>query len=270
MVGRSSSGKSSGQGARRGRNRPGDWIWGRHAVLETLRGGRWPLVDIWVADSVEGELADELRWRADAQGVTVQQADAESLKAKCHTDQHQGVLARMAEFPFWSWQQLSHDGGECPLWLLLDGVQDPHNLGAILRSAEVFGVSGVVLGGRHAPINGHVARSSAGAVNHVKIASSDNLVQTVMDLKRSGVAVLAAIGEASDPARSCRLDRPVALVIGNEGEGVAEDVLGVCSGRIGIEQAGKTESLNAAAAAAVLLYEADRQRREASEQDEMS
>ena len=262
MVGRSSGGKRSGRASR---NRPGDWIWGRRVVIETLRGGRWPIRDVWLSERVEAGVAEEVRRLADNLGVGVQQADSGSIRARCHTDQHQGLLARVGEYPFGSLEEMLEDAGSLPLWLLLDAVQDPHNLGAILRSAEILGVDGVVVSGDHAAINGHVARSSAGAVNHVRIARAENLVGLVMRLRRDGVAVLAATAEESVAARACDLSGPVALVVGNEGDGVAADVLDVCDGRIGIEQSGRIESLNAAVAAAVLLYEVDRQRRDAED-----
>jgi len=267
MVGRSSGGKSSG---RAGRNRPGEWIWGRRVVLETLRAGRWPIRDLWLSERVEAEVGDEVRGLSAELGVEVQPADAEAIRARCHTDQHQGMLARVGEFPFRGLEELLEAAGDRPLWLLLDAVQDPHNLGAILRSAEILGVDGVVVSGDHAPINGHVARSSAGAANHVCIARSDNLVGLVMRLRRDGVAVLASSALVSEPARSCDLSGPLALVVGNEGHGVAEDVLEVCDGRIGIEQSGRTESLNVAVATGVLLYEVDRQRRDAGDRSACS
>ena len=262
MDGRSSGGKSS-TGA--GRNRPGQWIWGRRVVLETLRAGRWPIRDLWISERVEAEVADEVRRLSEELGVEVQPADAESIRARCRSDQHQGMLARLGEYPFRGLEKLLEGAGERPLWLLLDAVQDPHNLGAILRCAEILGVDGVVVSGDHAPINGHVARSSAGAANHVLIARSENLVGLVMRLRRDGVAVLASSTRASESARSRDLLGPLALVVGNEGHGVARDVLEVCDGEIGIEQSGRTESLNVAVATGVLLYEVDRQRRDAGD-----
>jgi 23S rRNA (guanosine2251-2'-O)-methyltransferase len=209
-------------------------------------------------------VAEEVCRLARGQGVDVQQVDTESIRARCHTDQHQGVLARVGEFPFWSLESMFLEARVPPLWLLLDSVQDPHNLGAILRSAEILGVDGVVVSGDHASISGHVARSSAGAAAHVRLAQSENLVALVMQLRREGVTVMAATSEGSLAARNCDLSGPMALVVGNEGHGVAEDVQEVCDGRIGIEQSGRIESLNAAVAAGVLLYEVDRQRREAA------
>ena len=267
MDGRSSGGKSSG---RADRNRPGDWIWGRRAVLETLRGEHWPIRDLWVSERIGEDVAEELRGLAAERGVELRKVDGDEIRARCHTDQHQGVLARMGEYPFLALESMLAETDGSPLWLLLDAVQEPHNLGAILRSAEILGVDGVVVSGDHAPINGHVARSSAGAVSHVRIARSGNLVALVMQLRRDGVNVLAAVAEDSRAARSCDLAGPVALVVGNEGHGVADDVLEICSGRIGIEQTGRTESLNAAVAAGVLLYEVDRQRREAKDGPECS
>jgi 23S rRNA (guanosine2251-2'-O)-methyltransferase len=262
MVVRSAGGKSSG---RAGRNRPGDWIWGRRVVLETLRAGRWPIRDLWISEGVDADVADEVRRLAAGLGVEVQQADAGAIRARCHTDQHQGVLARVGEYSFRSLESLLEEAADPPLWLLLDAVQDPHNLGAILRSAEVLGVDGVVVSGDHAPISGHVARSSAGAANHVRLARSENPVALIMRLRREEVTVLAASSEESPAARGCDLAGPLALVVGNEGHGVAEDLLAVCDGRIGIEQSGRIESLNVAVAVGVLLYEVDRQRRDAQD-----
>ncbi len=264
MDGRSSGGKSSGRARH---NRPGDWIWGRRVVLETLRSGRWPIRDLWLCESVESEVSSEVYRLAEGLGIEVQLGDSESIRARCHTSQHGGVLARVGEFPYWSVESLFEEPGVVrdgvPVWLLLDSVQDPHNLGGILRSAEVLGVDGVVLARDHSAINGHVARSSAGAVNHLRIARSENLVALVMQLRREGVLVLAAVGSESRAARDQDLTGSLALVIGNEGHGVAEDVLEVCDGRIGIEQSGDTDSLNVAVATGVLLYEVDRQRRDA-------
>jgi 23S rRNA (guanosine2251-2'-O)-methyltransferase len=234
-------------------------------VLETLRSGRWPIRDLWLCESVESEVSGEVYRLAEGLGIEVQLGDSESIRARCHTSQHGGVLARVGEFPFWSVESLFEEPGVAPMWLLLDSVQDPHNLGAILRSADVLGVDGVVLARDHSAINGHVARSSAGAVNHLRIARSENLVALVMQLRREGVLVLAAVGRESRAARDQDLTGSLALVIGNEGHGVAEDVLEVCDGRIGIEQSGDTDSLNVAVATGVLLYEVDRQRRDAGE-----
>ena len=267
MDGRSSGGKSSG---RADRNRPGDWIWGRRAVLETLRGEHWPIRDLWVSERIGEDVVEDLRGLAAERGVELRKVGGDEIRARCHTAQHQGVLVRMGEYPFLALESMLAETDGSPLWLLLDAVQDPHNLGAILRSAEILGVDGVVVSGDHAPINGHVARSSAGAVSHVRIARSGNLVALVMQLRRDGVNVLAAVAEDSRAARSCDLAGPVALVVGNEGHGVADDVLEICSGRIGIEQTGRTESLYAAVAAGVLLYEVDRQRREAKDGPECS
>lgn len=260
MVGRSAGGKGSG---RRARNRASDWIWGRRVVVETLRAGRWPIRDLWLADRVEAAEIEEVKRLAEPLGLDVQIADGDALRQRCHTSEHQGYLARVGPFPFEDLETLLESAQAPALWLLLDSVQDPHNLGGILRAAEIFAVDGVIVSGHnHAPINGHVARSSAGAANHVRIARSDNLVTLVMRLRQQGVRVVAAMTDGPVAARAQDLARPTALVVGNEGHGVEDDVLAVCDGKIGIEQSGRTESLNAAVAAGVLLYEVDRQRRE--------
>lgn len=260
MVRRSRRGKANtGDGG----NRPGAWVWGRRAVFETLRAGRWPIRDLWLSDRIEEAELAEVKKMAQAWDVDVVVAPAESLAERCHSREHQGFLARVGEFPYEDPDRLlAEDREESALFLLLDSVQDPFNLGAIIRSAEVFGAGAVfVSGDRQAPVTGHVARSSAGAINHVRVARTVNLVTLVMQLREAGVQVLCAAAENARPAREYDLAAPVAIVLGNEGHGVGIDVMDLCDGRIGIEQRGNIESLNAAVAAGVLLYETDRQRR---------
>lgn len=263
MVRRSRRGKANGGD---GANRPGAWVWGRRAVFETLRAGRWPIRDLWLADRIDEPEVIEVQKLVRAWDVEVVIEPAESLAERCQNRDHQGFLARVGEFPYEEPEQLltgsGVDGEGSALFLLLDSVQDPFNLGAIIRSAEVFGVSGVFVSGDHqAPVTGHVARSSAGAINHVRVARAENLVTLVMQLRRAKVQVLGAAADGARPAREYDLAGPVAIVLGNEGYGVGGDVMDICDDRIGIEQRGNVESLNAAVAAGVLLYETDRQRR---------
>ena len=243
----------------------GAWIWGRRVVTETLEAGRWPILELLLADRRDDRLSSAHKL-AEELGVPVSVVADELLEERCSSDLHHGFAARVGDYPYAEAETVLAKARASPLYVLLDGIQDPYNFGAIVRSAEVLGVDGVFISGaRQAPVTGHVARASAGAVNHVNIVRVDNLVEMVMGLRRSGVRVLAADRESFEPPWACRLAGAVALVVGNEGHGVGADVIDVCDGQVGIPQRGSVESLNAAVAVGILLYEADRQRREVAD-----
>jgi 23S rRNA (guanosine2251-2'-O)-methyltransferase len=147
------------------------------------------------------------------------------------------------------------------LLLILDAIQDPHNFGAILRSADAMGMSGVFVGKTgQAEVTSLVARSSAGAVNHISLAQVDDLAGLAELLQSRGVQILGASEKEGIPADQCDFRRPTALVIGNEGIGIRPELLRLCDARVTIPQHGHVGSLNAAVSAGILLYEARRQR----------
>jgi 23S rRNA (guanosine2251-2'-O)-methyltransferase len=238
------------------------WIWGRNAVLETLRAGRWRILDLYLSDRLEAALLHRTEADAARAAVPVRRLTPERLKQLCHTEEHQGFLARMPEYPYAAEEELL--AGAQPvqaLYVVLDGVQDPYNLGAILRSAEVFGVNGVFLGARGGTgVTGMVVRSSAGAVNRLRIARVAETAQTVARLRAAGIAAIGASAKAAAPLTAVDLRRAAALVIGNEGAGISDAVAAQCTRLARIPQWGAVGSLNAAAAAAICLYEARRQR----------
>ncbi len=241
------------------------WIWGRHPVLETLRVGQWPMLELWLEEAA-GDEADHREAVACATRlrIPVRRGAAGDLTRLCHSTEHQGFLARMGEFPYATeadlMARLKEDGPA--FLLLLDGIQDPHNLGAMVRSAEVFGVTAVVLAEQgQVGVTRQVVRSSAGAVNRVPLVRSGDLADLADRLRQAGVRVVGASEKAEKTLDQFDGRGPVALVMGNEGHGHRPDLAARMDEWVRIPQAGQIGSLNAAVAAAIFCYEIGRQRR---------
>lgn len=256
----------AGRGKRRGKllgNHQRCWIWGRHVVRETLRAGRWTPLELWLADRLPVAELDEARHLAAARGctVTVTVTESEQLTKRCRSAEHQGYVARMPPFPYDSPDDLLAPRPGTPLFVVLDRIQDPFNFGAILRCADALGVDGVFVDATgQVEVSSQVARSSAGAVNHLRIAEAGDLPGVLARMRREGIAVVAADAEADREVFDCDLRRPTAIVIGNEGTGLRPEILAECDERVRIPQRGHVASLNAAVSAGILLYEAARQR----------
>lgn len=241
------------------------WLWGRNLVLETLAAGRWPIHELYLADDLGADATAAALAQVQAQTPKLKpgRASRSRLAQLCGEADHQGYLARVGPYPYVPAETLRTQARTPSLWLILDGVQDPYNLGAMLRSAEVFGVDGVFLGTQgQAGVNSLAARSSAGAVNRLGIARVPSLPALVAELRRAAVRVVGASLQADYALDACDFTGPTALVIGNEGTGLSADVMAGCNMVATIPQAGGLNSLNAAAAAAVCLYEMQRQRRQ--------
>lgn len=237
------------------------WLWGRNLILETLRSGRWDVLDLFLAASLEEDVLADCRHMADARGVPIRVEPPEYLERLCHTTEHQGFLARMAEFPYAAEKEMLESLPPASASVLLDGVQDPYNFGAILRSAEVFGMDGILIpAAGQVGVTSMVARSSAGAVNRIPIARVESLEATAGLLRARGVAVVAASEKGSVAIGEYDFRRGVAVIIGNEGRGVSPGLLGLCDAVLRIPQKGRIGSLNAAVAAGVFFYEVARQR----------
>jgi 23S rRNA (guanosine2251-2'-O)-methyltransferase len=237
------------------------WLWGRHVVLETLRAGRWKPLEVWAADRLSGDVVREVESLAKSAQVSLLRTSADAIAQRCGTGEHQGLGAKMPPFPYWPAADLleSPMNGRC--FLILDALQDPYNFGAILRSAEVFAVAGVFVGTqRQSEVTSLVARSSAGAVNHVPLAQVDDLVGLTGRLQERGVRVVGATGTGACDAFACDFRHATALVIGNEATGVRPELIEKCDALVRIPQFGAVGSLNAAVAAGILLYEVTRQR----------
>lgn len=237
------------------------WLWGRHPVLECLRAGKWLPIELRLSKSLAENINEEIRTLASSCHVETHLETDARLKQLCKANDHQGCLARMPEYPYDSAESLIDSIGPSAAFVILDGVQDPFNLGAILRSADVFGLDGVFLASTgQVGITSRVARSSAGAVNHLPIARVDGTSLLIERLRAAGVRIDATVPGGATPVHDVDFDGPVAVVIGNEAHGLSDETRRLCDTEITIQQSGTTESLNAAVAAGVLFYEIARQR----------
>lgn len=241
-------------------------VYGRNPVLELLRRGGRRTDEIAVLSGAHGPLAEVVALARRA-GVKVSYRTREQLTAIAGSDDHQGVVARVAAAEYQDLDDLlaiPESRGEPPFLLVLDRVQDPRNFGAVLRTAEVFGVHGVIVPKHHqVGLTEVAARTAMGAVEHVAVARETNLVSALEKLKKSGIWVYgAAVTGGVAPAKA-DLKGPICLVFGGEGEGVRPLVARTCDGLLTIPMVGQIGSLNVGAAVAVLCYEAARQRQRA-------
>ena len=238
-------------------------IEGRRPVREALAAGR-PIRKLLVARTARGAV-QEIVGLARGRSVPVQEVDPRWLDRIARTPAHQGVVALAAPRPTVEVDDLlaaARARGEAPLLVLLDGIQDPQNVGAIIRVAEAAGAHGVVLPARRASgLTAAVARASAGAVEHLPVAQVTNLARTVKDLQRLGVWVVGA-DPAGEDLYATELAPPLAVVIGSEGRGLGRLVRESCDRLVAIPMSGRVASLNAAAAAAVVLFEIRRRVRQ--------
>ncbi len=237
------------------------WIWGRNTVLETLQAARWPVVELYLSDELEPQRLETARRLADESNVPTVVETHEAISRRCRSREHQGYLAKMTPYPYADSGRFLDARSSAPLFVLLDAIQDPYNFGAIIRSAVALGVDAMFVGRRgQSEVSSLVARSSAGAVNQLPIAQADDLVVLAAHLNALGICVVAAARDGSQPACEFDFRQPTAIVIGNEGAGIRDDLLQVCERRVSIPQSGNFDSLNAAVAAGILFYEANRQR----------
>ncbi len=246
------------------------WMWGRHAVTETLAAARWPILELLLAEDAEDSLKQLILAEADDRGIKLQIATAARIQQLTASSDHQGIAARMAEFPYGDFpalarlvQSLTDNRTELdrpPLVLICDRIQDAHNFGAILRCCDGVAVDAIVIADTmQAMVTPHVARSSVGAVNHLRIFRVPDLIETVQLLKSKGLAVVAASEKSAVDHWNCQLRQPIALIVGNEANGVDHRLLQQCVLTMRIPMLGRIESLNAAVAAGILLYEIRRQ-----------
>lgn len=244
---------------------PEDMVAGRNAVMEALKGSR-SVNKLMIANgSTEGSIKEIIAVAKD-KGVNIQYWDRSKLDSIARGIRHQGVLAQVAPVQYAELEdilQVAKDRNEPPFIVLLDELEDPHNLGAILRTADAAGVHGVLIPKhRSCPLSATVAKTSAGAVEHVPVARVGNLVQTIKKLKQEGLWVAAADMDGKD-YYDTDLTGPLLLIIGSEGQGVGRLVKEQCDFVVCIPMVGKINSLNASVAGSILMYEAMKQRRKA-------
>ncbi|WP_409343436.1 23S rRNA (guanosine(2251)-2'-O)-methyltransferase RlmB [Paenibacillus sp. MBLB4367] len=240
-----------------------EMIAGKHSVLEALRSGR-TINKIWIAENAQKHNSLPVLAEAKAAGVIVQTADKRKLDQMAEGVQHQGVVAQVAAYAYAEVDDLiarAKAKGEQPFLLLLDEIEDPHNLGSILRTAECTGVHGIIIPKRRAVgLTATVSKTSAGAVEYVPVARVTNLAQTIEDLKEQGVWIAGAdVGTEQELYRN-DFTIPIAIVIGNEGRGIGRLIKQKCDFLVKLPMFGQLNSLNASVAASVFMYEVVRQR----------
>lgn len=237
-------------------------IEGRNAVLEAFRSGR-PVDKLFVQDGCKDGPVQTIVREAKKQDTIIQFVSKERLGQLSPTGRHQGVVAHAAVYEYARVEdmlELAEQRGEDPFLILLDNVEDPHNLGAIIRTANLAGAHGVIIPKRRAVgLTATVARTSAGAVSYTKVAKVTNLVKTMQDLKEKGLWFVCADMDGTQ-MYDLNLKGPIGLVIGSEGEGVGRLVKENCDFIASIPMKGDIDSLNASVAAGVLAYEIVRQR----------
>ena len=237
-------------------------IEGRNAVLEALRSGK-PMDKLNVLDGCQDGPIRTIVREAKKHDVILQFVTKERLNQLSETGKHQGVIAHAAAYEYAQVEdmlELAKSRGEDPFIFLLDNIEDPHNLGAIIRTANLAGAHGVIIPKRRAVgLTATVARTSAGALNYTPVARVTNLKKTVEDLKKQGLWFVCADMDGT-VMYDLDLKGPIGLVIGNEGEGVSRLMKENCDFVAGIPMKGDIDSLNASVAAGVLAYEIVRQR----------
>lgn len=237
-------------------------IEGRNAVIEAYRAGK-PIDKLYVLDGCQDGPIMTIKREAKKNGTLIKFVDKERLDHMSETGKHQGVIAMAAAYTYAEVSdilQAARDKGEAPFLFLLDNIEDPHNLGAIIRTANLAGAHGVIIPkNRAVGLTATVARTSAGAINFTPVARVTNLAKTIEDLKKEGIWFVCADMDGT-VMYDLDLKGPIGVVIGNEGEGVGRLVKEKCDMIASIPMKGDIDSLNASVAAGVLGYEIVRQR----------
>ena len=250
-----------------------NWLTGRYAVLEVLKAAVWPVNRLFVADDLNAAEQTEVQRLAQSTTASLEQCSRDRLTELCGSTHHQGYIARMSAYPYATVQELLRQSAEHseatsrpPLLVVCDRIQDTFNFGAILRCCDAMNVSGVIIGDtQQAAVTPQVARSSSGAVNHVPVATAENLTQACLEISAAGFSLAAASEKSDSAAWKCDLSKPLALIIGSEAQGVCKELIDLCRDHLRIPMLGQVSSLNAAVAAGILLYEIRRQQISASE-----
>lgn len=238
-------------------------IEGRNAVIEALRAKK-SIDKLYILDGCQDGPVSTIKREAKKSDVFVKFVSRDILDKMSETGHHQGVIAKVAAYEYTELDEIlekAREKGEAPFLILLDGIEDPHNLGAIIRTANLAGAHGVVIPkNRAVGLTATVARTSAGALNYTPVARVTNLSKTIEDLKKEGMWFVCADMDG-DCMYDVNLTGSIGLVIGNEGEGVSRLVREKCDYKASIPMYGDIDSLNASVATGVLAYEIVRQRR---------
>lgn len=237
-------------------------IFGRKPVLEALKSGE-EIEQIYIAHDLRGEVVNQIFAAAKKRKIKVSQVSSAKFRELEDNKNSQGIIALISGVKYYSLQEIidQSKNNKFPFLLILDSIQDPHNLGAIMRSAECAGVDGVILTTHEsASINETVQKTSAGAVLHLKICKIINLVQTIKELKASGFWIAGSYLGNSKKYNEIDYKLPLALIMGNEEKGIRELTAKNCDFLIEIPMKGKIQSLNVSVATGILLFEISRNR----------
>ena len=243
----------------------GEMIAGKNPVLEALRSGR-EMNKVWIAEGVKKTGIQELIDLAKEQGVLVQFVPKQKIDKLA--DNHQGIVASVAAYDYAELDDLfaaAKAKNEDPFFIILDELEDPHNLGSIMRTADAIGAHGIIIPKRRAVgLTAVVAKASTGAIEHVPVVRVTNLAQTVDELKDRGVWIAGTDAKGSADYRKMDATLPLALIIGSEGKGMSRLLKDKCDFLYHLPMVGHVTSLNASVAAALLMYEVYRKRQEAN------
>lgn len=235
-----------------------DIIIGRNAVIETLKGDR-TIETLYISNNkLEGSI-NTIVSLAKEKKILIKEVDKRKLDSMCEGEAHQGVIAKITPYKYSEVSDilaLAKERGEAPFIVILDEIEDPHNLGSIVRTAELFGVHGIIIPKRRsASVSTTVYKSSVGAIEHVKIAKVTNINTVIEDLKQEGIWVYGADIRATEYSYQVDFSGPCAIIIGNEGRGISKLTVQKCDKLIKIPMVGKINSLNASVAGGIIMYE---------------
>lgn len=243
-------------------SKQGNIIYGRNPVMEALRSGR-EIDRLLISHGVSGGSITAIRAKCAARGILIKEISPQKLDYYCGGGIHQGVAVMIASQEYSTVEEIlntASERNEKPFIVICDEIEDPHNLGAIIRTAEACGVHGIIIPKRRsASLNATVEKTSAGALTYMKVARVTNISNTIDELKEKGIWVFGADMDGA-PYTQTDYDIPCAIVIGNEGKGIGNLVAKKCDGIISLPMCGKINSLNASVAAGVLMYEVVRKR----------
>ncbi|MDD6769539.1 23S rRNA (guanosine(2251)-2'-O)-methyltransferase RlmB [Inconstantimicrobium porci] len=236
-----------------------DIIIGRNAVIEALKNDSRTIETLYISNNkLEGSI-NTIVGMAKEKKIIIKEVDKRKLDSMCDGETHQGVIAKVTPFKYSEVSDildLAKERGESPFIVILDEVEDPHNLGSIARTAELFGVHGIIIPKRRsASVTATVYKSSVGAIEHVKVAKVTNLNATIDSLKEQGIWVYGADIRAEEYSYEVDYSGPCALIIGNEGRGISKLTVQKCDKLIKIPMVGKINSLNASVAGGIMMYE---------------
>lgn len=234
-----------------------EFIIGRHPVRESLQSNR-KINKLFVQEGISGKDLDRIQGLAKSKKIVISYVPKTKLDTLSDDQNHQGVVLSISPMEYASIDELfavAEERNERPFFVMLDEIEDPHNLGSIMRTADVTGVHGIIIPNRRsANLTSTVSKASAGAIEHVKVARVTNLSQTIATLKERGLWIFGTDMEGTD-YREWNTDSPICLIIGNEGKGLSRLVKENVDEVITIPMAGNVQSLNASVAASILMFE---------------